>query len=161
MVKFIEVKLGKKDLLWLFLVIIVFAIVGVMAYSNYISGVPSTLGHTSDEINVNDGGTIKTLQQWVTEQGTASSGTISVKQYSNLVSCSSGSTCSSTTSCGAGERVVGGGCHFGAVNPKYKEGKPVDGNGDGTWDQFFCSEEGGTGVSGANVITGAYVVCAS
>src|SRR3989344_1597238 len=153
MVKFIEVKLEKKDLLFFFLIIVTFAIVGVMSYSNYVNGVPSNMGHTSDEINVNDAGTVKTLQQWVTEKG-SSSGTISLKQYSNLVSCASYSSCSSTAFCSAGERVVGGGCHFGAISAQYKVGKPVDGNGDGVWDQFLCSEDGGYGASGSNVIVG-------
>lgn len=61
----IEINLTNKGLYFFIFLGVFFAlIVGVWAYnSNMNSGNPSVMGHSSGEINVNIGGTVKTLQQ--------------------------------------------------------------------------------------------------
>ena len=148
----------KKDLKFISLIFILFLFFGVIAYSNYVSGVPFIVGHTSDEINVKKSdGSILTLQQLVNEGGLSGGKSFNtIKQYSSSASCTPTGSCPSEALCGAGERAVGGGCSFISTGTQFRIGRPEDGNGDGIWDKWTCWQY-------ANPFsqTRAYVVCAS
>lgn len=72
MVKIKIVSLEKKDLYWLSAVLFLIVIIGVIAYNDFSHGVPSTMGHSSDEIMVNVGGVQKSLQAAITDGSIAS-----------------------------------------------------------------------------------------
>ena len=147
----------KKDLKLLSLIFILFLVFGVMAYSNYINGVPSSMGHTSDETDVKklDGG-IVTLQAFVNNPDLGGKSFNVIKQYSSSASCNPTGSCPSEALCGAGERAVGGGCSFTSTGTQFRIGRPEDGNGDGIWDKWACLQ-----YAGAFSQTRAYVICVS